>query len=67
MIFTFTTSLTIIRRNELRDSLIEMSKGDISDEIDLYVRNGIVKSWSDHGSDYADALYTIFMMLYGEF
>jgi|LauGreDrversion4_2_1035121.scaffolds.fasta_scaffold1048194_1 hypothetical protein len=44
-----------------------MSKGDISDEIDLYVRNGIVKSWSDHGSDYADALYTIFMMLYGEF
>jgi len=67
MIFAFTTSLTIIRRNEYRDSLIEMSKGDISDEIDLYVRNGIVKSWSDHGSDYADALYTILMMLYGEF
>jgi hypothetical protein len=49
MILTFTTSLTIIRRNEFRDSLIEMSKGDISDEIDLYIRNGIVKSWSDHG------------------
>ena len=66
MIFTFTTSLTIIKRNEYRDRIIEMSKGDVSDDIDLYIRNDILKEWTDHGSDYAKALYTIFMMLYGE-
>ena len=67
MIFTFTTSLTIIRRNEYRDKIIEMGKGDLSFDVDLYVRNDILKTWSDHGSDYASALYSITMMLYGEY
>jgi len=66
MMLTFTSSLTIIKRNELRDRTIEMSKGDVSYDIDLFIRNGILKDWSDHANDYADAFYTICMMLYGE-
>ena len=66
MLFMFASSLTIIKRNEFRDRIINMSKGDDSYEIDLFIRNNLLKNWSEHVSDYADSFYSIMMMLYGE-
>ena len=67
MLLTFTTTLTIIWRNEHRDKIIDMGKGDESFDADLYVRNDLLKTWYDHAFDSANALYTIFMILYGEY
>jgi hypothetical protein len=67
MLLTFTTTLTIIWRNERRDSIIDMGKGDESFDVDLYLRNDLLKTWYDHYYDSADALYTILMILYGEY
>ncbi len=67
MLLTFTTTLTIILRNEHRDRVIDMGKGDKSFDVDLYIRDNLLKTWKDHGYDYANSLYTVLMILYGEY
>jgi hypothetical protein len=57
MLFAFTTTLTIIERNEHRDKIIDMGKGDQSFDVDLYIRKDLLKTWSDHSEDYTKSLY----------
>jgi hypothetical protein len=67
MLLAFTTTLTIIIRNEHRDKIIDMGKGDQSFDVDLYIRKNLLKTMSDHAIDFTNALYSIFMILYGEY
>jgi len=45
MLLTFTATLTIIWRNEHRDRIIDMGRGDESFDVDLYLRNDLFKTW----------------------
>jgi hypothetical protein len=57
MLFTFTTTLAIIIRNEHRDRIIGYGMGDGSYDLEIFIRNDLIKTWSEHAEDYALALY----------
>ena len=57
MLFTFTTTLAIIIRNEYRDEIIDLGMGDASYDPEIFIRNNLIKTWSEHAEDYALALY----------
>ena len=57
MLFTFTTTLAIIIRNENRDRTTDLGMGDGSYDPEIFIRNDLIKTWSEHAEDYALALY----------